>query len=293
MGSLYIISAIFLWSSLGVVVRLSGIDIHLLIFYSALVSVVLLSAPLIKSDYRSSILTGIAPSPNKDAKPGYLLFLGPLSLLNTFTFFYAFKNTTIANAIFAHYIAPVVVAFLAPLLLKERLTRDVIFSIVLASTGLWILLGINPLDVLGFFERPDGDALGIMSGLLSGLAYAVIIIAVRVYARSYNALSLALAQNLMICLILLPFVREFPSHALWSFLLMGAVHSTLAPVLYFKGMREVSATRTAALGYIEPLGAIVFAMIFLGEYPRAVSLLGGALILLSGYITIRQKSNPA
>jgi len=42
-GSFYIAAAILIWSSLGVVVRLSGVPAHVLIFYSALVSTAILS----------------------------------------------------------------------------------------------------------------------------------------------------------------------------------------------------------------------------------------------------------
>lgn len=268
------------------VVRLSGATIHVLIFYSALISVFILSVPLLRKSYRTHMLSNLIRGSAR-TRPWYLLLLGPLSLTNSFTFFYAFKNTTIANAIFAHYLAPVLVAFMAPLFLKEKLTRQVIIAIILACMGLWILLGVGPIEVFGFFSKADQNALGIMSGLLSGFAYALIIIAARVYAKDYDAPVITLAQNFMMCLLLLPFVREFPMHALWSFLLLGAVHSTLAPLLYFRGMRDVSATKTAVLGYIEPLGGIVFAMVFLGEYPRVASLAGGALIIFSGYLTIK------
>ncbi|TAL22864.1 MAG: EamA/RhaT family transporter, partial [Nitrospirae bacterium] len=50
----------------------------------------------------------------------YPMLLGVVGLLNTFTYYYAFKYTSIANAVLTHYTAPVIVAFLAPLFLKEK-----------------------------------------------------------------------------------------------------------------------------------------------------------------------------
>lgn len=282
MGSPYIISAILLWSSLGVVVRLSGVPVHILMFYSSMVAVLIQSLILMKKKYRVDLPKG------KDIP--HLFILGVVSLVNTFTFFYAFKNTTVANAVFTHYIAPVVVAFLSPVFLKERITKSILLSIVIASAGLWILLGISFSDLLSFFKEPSRDALGIMSGLLSGFVYAIVILLVRVYAQSFNPVILCFSLNLIISLLLLPFVRAFPIDALLSFLIVGVVHSTVAPILYFKGMSEVRATKAAILGYIEPVGAIIFSMIFLSEYPRAVSLIGGALIILSGYIVIRNEA---
>ena len=70
---------------------------------------------------------------------------------------------------------------------------------------------------------------------------------------------------------------------------MGIVHSTIAPVLYYRGLRDVDATRTAVLGYLEPLCAILLAMFFLHEMPDVRSLYGGTMILVSGYLTVRSK----
>ncbi|MFZ3123441.1 MAG: DMT family transporter [Thermodesulfovibrionales bacterium] len=271
MPSLYILLAIFLWSSLGIVVRLSGIEVHILIFYSVIVSLIVQGIILSGKNYRKEF------PEIKLLK--YPLILGAASLINTFTYFLAFKHTTIANAVLTHYTAPLIVAFLAPLFLREKVTRAIIISIVIASTGLWIMLN--------GFSFKEGHALGIIAGLVSGFAYAAVIILIRVYTQSFNPVVLAFFSNAVIAILLAPFVREFPVNALWSFLVMGIVHSTIAPILYFKGLRYVSAGRTAVLGYLEPVIAIIFGIIFLSELPGKGSIIGGLLIIFSGYLTLR------
>jgi len=209
--------------------------------------------------------------------------------MNTFTFFYALKNTTISNALMTHYIAPVLVAFMAFVFLKEELTGALMMALVISSAGLWILLNMSPGELMQAWQNPTRDAIGIMSGLTSGLAYAILILLGRVFAQDYDPIVLTFMQNIMMCLLLLPFVREFPVYGIWSFLIVGIVHSTIAPILYFKGLNTVRANQTAVLGYLEPVCAILFAMLFLSEYPTKESIIGGGLILLSGYITIRYK----
>lgn len=272
MGPLYILIAIFLWSSLGVVVRLSGVAIHILIFYSLVISIIVQGMLLSRKEYRRE-LPGIK-------KLKYAFILGVLSLSNTYTYYYAFTHTTIADAVLAHYTAPIIVAFLAPLFLREIITRRIVIVIIIASLGLWIML-----DGLSFREN---QLAGIMSGLVSGLTYAAIIIFLRMHSRKFNPLVLSFFTNTFIAILLIPFVRELPLYALWSFLIVGILHSTIAPILYFKGLQYVTANKAAVLGYLEPVGAILFAMIFLEEYPPAVSLIGGALIILSGYLTLRE-----
>jgi drug/metabolite transporter (DMT)-like permease len=271
MGSVYILSAILLWSSLGVVVRLSGVEIHILMFYSLVVSLIVQGIILSRKTYRKEI--------PQFRMLKYPVILGFFSFLNTFTYFYAFKNSTIANAVLTHYTAPVIVAFLAPLFLKEVITRRIVIAIIIASIGLWIML-----DGFSFKEN---QMAGIMAGLVSGLAYAIIIIFLRIQSQNFNPLVLAFFTNVTITILLLPFIREFPLKALWSYLFMGIVHSTIAPILYFKGLQHVTANRAAVLGYIEPVGAIIIGIIFLSEHPPSISLVGGALIIFSGYLTLR------
>ncbi len=271
MGSFYILSAIFLWSSLGVVVRLSGVEIHILMFYSLVASLLVQGIILSRKTYRKKI--------PQFRMLKYPMILGFFSFLNTFTYFYAFKHTTIANSVLTHYTAPVIVAFLAPLFLKEIITRKIVIAIIIASIGLWIML-----DGFSFKEN---QMAGIMAGLASGLAYAIIIIFLRIQSQNFNPLVLAFFTNVTITILLLPFIREFPLKALWSYLFMGIVHSTIAPILYFKGLQHVTANRAAVLGYIEPVGAIIIGIIFLSEHPPSISLVGGALIIFSGYLTLR------
>jgi drug/metabolite transporter (DMT)-like permease len=273
MGSLYILIAIFLWSSLGVVVRLSGVSIHILIFYSLLISIFVQGILLSHRKYRKEF------PEIKNIK--YPLILGVVSLFNTSTYFYAFKNTTIANAVLTHYTAPVIVAFLAPLFLREIITKRIIVVILIASFGLWIML-----DGLTFKE--DQTA-GIIAGLASGFAYAIIVIFLRIHSHKFHPLVFSFFTNVFITILLVPFIREIPLHALWSFLIIGIVHSAIAPVLYFKGLQIVAANKAAVLGYLEPVCAIIFSIFFLNELPGINSIIGGTLIIYSGYLTLRSR----
>jgi len=268
--SIYILFAIFLWSFLGVIVRLSGVEVHILIFYSVIVSLIVHTAILSSKNYRKDI-----PSIKKIKYP---LLIGFVSLLNTFSYFYAFKHTTIANAVLTHYTAPVIVAFLAHFFLKERLTIKIFIAIVAASIGLLAMF-----KGLSF----EGHSTGVIAGTFSGFTYAVIVILLRIHSREFNPLVLNFLSNSVIAIMLAPFIREFPLNALWSFIVMGIVHSTIAPVLYFKGLKTVAANRTAILGYLEPVSAILLSMVFFNELPGKCSIIGGLLIIFSGYLALR------
>lgn len=273
MPSLSILLAIALWSSLGVIVRLAGVSETVIIFYSCVVATALQGIVIMAGGWTRYV-------PDRRSLK-YPAMLGCVSLVNTFAFYYAFRHTTIANAVLAHYIAPVLVAFLAAYFLREKATRVLILAIVLSSTGLLVMLG--------GFSTGSSETAGIIAGLISGCSYAVLIIMARIYTRQQHPLVMTFVPNVVIMVLLAPFVREFPVHALWSFIVMGVVHSTVAPLLYYWGMKAVTANKTAVLGYLEPVMAIIFSMVFLNEMPAVKSLAGGGLIILSGYLTLRGK----
>jgi drug/metabolite transporter (DMT)-like permease len=277
---IFIVCAIILWSSLGIVIRLSGVPVHLLIFFSCLLSSSILGVMFLRRDYRKEIPRGRVLSS--------LLIIGPISLMNSFSFFYSYQNTSVANAVLTHYTAPILVAFLAPVFLKERLTLRIITAVAVATAGLWVMLDISPVRFFDLLISGDRNTGGILAGLFSGFAYAVLVILFRIFSQKLHPLVLTFFQNSVIVLLLLPFVevQKNIASSLWAFGVMGIVHSTIAPVLYFRGMREVMANRAAIIGYLEPVCAIFLGILFLNEGVNYRTVIGGAMILFSGYITL-------
>ena len=239
----------------------------------------LLSGLLVRSKYAA-------------ARPGNAVFLilSPFCFIaNTMLFYFAFRNTSIANAVLTHYTAPVFVAILAPLLLKEPVHKTTWTAILLSSIGLWFILGWGSSGTEGHYG--DNEHLGIIAGALSGLAYAFLILIMRKIASLYASLLITFVQNGIVALVLLPFAFsiEVPSDAVPYLIFMGVVHSTIAPLLYVQGFRSVRAGDAAILGYFEPLGAILLAFAVYHEVPGMIALLGGGLILLSGYMVVKAR----
>ena len=71
------------------------------------------------------------------------------------------------------------------------------------------------------------------------------------------------------------------SGATWAAVVFSGVFSTgIAYVLWNSSVRHLGPSRTAAYTNLVPVCALVVALIFLGERPTFVQLLGGALILI-------------
>jgi drug/metabolite transporter (DMT)-like permease len=207
------------------------------------------------------------------------------SIMNNLTYFYSLGHTTVSNAVFTHYTAPVFVAVIAPFLISERLQRVTLISLPIAVLGMVMIVAAG-----GKFSLNSAQSAGIVAGTLSGLAYAFVII----FSRRLSQLILhhkAIIVNLWItaavtapAALTAEYQVSFRAGAL--LLVSGLLHSNLAPLLYFSALRRVLAQHAAILGYMEPLAAIPLAFIFLSETPTVTTLFGGILILLSGYMVM-------
>ena len=287
MGHLKIISAILIWSSLGIFVRNSGLPNTAIIFYQSLIAGALQCIVL-------SATVGLRRAGGSECSThsALLLALLPLCLIaNMFFFYYAFTHTTIANALLTHYTAPVFVALTAPFFLREKTFRRTWITIILSSIGLWFILKASA-DI-GPISPKGRDLHGSVAGVISGLAYALIILIMRGIADRFSSLFIVFIQNGIISLLLLPFVISIPltAHSLLSVVAMGVLHSTIAPMLYCQGFKSVKATEAAILGYLEPVGAIILALIFLNEVPGINTIIGGALIVFSGLLIVIKRTD--
>ncbi len=287
MGYLKIISAILIWSSLGIFVRKIALPNADIIFYSAVIAGLVQFFLVSCTGRLKKTIRG-----KNSANSVFLLILLPVCFLgNALLFYFAFTHTTIANAVLTHYTAPIFVALMAPVFLKEKILKTAWLAIILSSFGLWFILGA-PASGEEIFTG-DSESRGIIAGLLSGFAYALLILIIRGIASQFSALFIIFIQNSLVALLLLPFVPmiQLTWQSLPYIVTLGIVHSTIAPLLYVQGFRSVKAHEAAILGYLEPIGAILLAWIFLNEIPEIKVILGGALILYSGFMIIRNKKN--
>lgn len=267
------------WSSWGLFIRWLPLPPWAVSFYVGIVSCTLAALCWIA---RGGAVGQLWPRTRR----GPLLALGVLFLANNVLFLSAYERTTVANAILSHYTAPVFVALLAPATLGEALLPRTSSALVLAGLGMVLLLpGLEP-------SLASRHVQGLLMGLGSGIAYAGLVLLVRHLSPRIPALLLLFWQNLMTVVLLAPWaLRLGPPAAAggktWPGLfLLGTLHATAAGLLYLAGIRTVRAQTAAVLGYLEPLGAVVLAALFLGERPGLLGLVGGALILLGGGLVV-------
>ncbi|HUJ18160.1 MAG TPA: DMT family transporter [Nitrospirota bacterium] len=278
---LKIILSMIIWSTWGVLIRWIALPPVVVLFYTSLIASFLV--PLVLA------VRGDFPKPFFTMDSWYLFAgLAMASILNNITYFYALGHTTVSNAVFTHYTAPVLVAVLAPFVIAERLERVTLISLPLAAAGMTMIV-LNE----GGIRLNSVHLPGILAGTASGFGYAFMIMLTRRLSL------LELNQKALVVLLWITVLATAPAVLSLDYsigprtaallLITGVFHSTIAPLLYFSALKKVLAQHAAVLGYIEPLSAIPLAFLFLSETPPLMALFGGALILLSGYLVVHAR----
>jgi drug/metabolite transporter (DMT)-like permease len=273
-----IIFAMLIWSTWGPIIRWLALPAVVVLFYTSLIAS--FTVPVVLKVRGELSLTGV--------RDVWWLFalLAASSITNNVTYFYSLAHTTVSNAVFTHYTAPLFVAVLAPVIIAERLQKVTLISLPIAAVGM-VLIVLS----IGGIRVDSEDSAGIIAGTVSGVAYAFIIIFSRKLSRMLLHHKAVVILLWTTTIVTAPWALSMDYHlnhrAAGLLLMTGLMHSTLAPLLYYSALRKVIAQHAAILGYMEPLSAIPLAYLFLSETPTFVALFGGVLILFSGYLVIR------
>jgi len=277
---LKIIAAMLIWSTWGPIIRWLALPPAVVLFYTSLIASFIVPTFLrIRGELD---LTGV--------REVWWLFalLALSSITNNITYFYALAHTTVSNAVFTHYTAPLFVAVLAPIIIAERLQKVTLISLPIAALGMTLIVLSG-----GGFSMGSANAPGIIAGTVSGIAYAFIIMYSRKLSQMLMHHKAVVILLWLTTIVMAPFALVMNYHisvrAATLLMITGVFHSTTAPLLYYNALKKVIAQHAAILGYMEPLAAIPLAYLFLSETPTKIALFGGVLILFSGYLVIHSR----
>lgn len=187
------------------------------------------------------------------------------------------KLTTAANAILLQYGAPIYVAILGSIILKERTTISDWITIAVVIFGMFLFF----LD-----ELQPGSLLGNIVAILSGIAFALYIIFMR-KQKDKSPIESTLLGNILTAIIGLPFMlSSSPTESSWiGIILLGTVQLGLSYILYSIAIKEVTALEAILIPIIEPILNPIWVFLVMGEVPGRWAFIGGAIILAS--VTLR------
>lgn len=208
-------------------------------------------------------------------------------------YFASFAYTTVQHAAALLYTAPTFVAVLSWIILKERMTRSKIASVVLSVLGAFLIVGILKGGQLFASKTQIGDWLAIGSGL----AYSTWYIFGKVLGRNREAavvcvFGMSFGAFFLFLVSIATGTFQFPnSQIAWELLVaLGVFPTALAYLFYLSGLKLIDATKASVFAIVEPVTAVILGALLLQEAFSYDSLVGFILIVSSILLISRPAS---
>jgi len=217
------------------------------------------------------------------------ILTGTLGLAGSNFFYYvAIQKTTVAMAITVQNTAPVWVLLYMVLRGKQRATPERILAVLLALVGIAMAIGL-------FYSGLKLNLLGVGSALLAAFSFCLYNVAGQGLVARCPPLKImffALLSSAVMWLVFDPPWTLAAQHFTlpqWEFMFAFGCFSMLLPyVFYFSGLKYLDPTRAVVTSCLEPVFAILFAALFVGETVRLLQVIGIAAVLTATVIV--QKS---
>ena len=274
-----LVSSMLIFGSIGLLVRHIPMPSSIIAFVRAFVGVIFLLFVLIAKGTKLS-LSAIK------SNFVYLTLSGIAIGFNWILLFESYRYTSVAVSTLCYYMAPIIVALLSPLVLKEKITARRFFCVLAALVGMAMISGIFKTGSL-----QSGEIKGVALGFGAAALYATVIL-LNKQLCGISAMDRTVCQLLVSAIVLLPYnlfkcdtvsLKVTPSG--WILLAVaGVVHTGLAYYLYFGSMEHLSAQSIALASFIDPVVAVLISITILAEpfdvytVVGAVAILGAAVI---------------
>lgn len=220
----------------------------------------------------------------------FVLASGVCTGFSWVTLYEAYRLVGVGVSSLLYYCAPVVVMVLSVPLFKERFTlrKSVAFCVVLAGV---LLVGVQS-------ATAGGSVWGVLLAAASALCHAGMVVFSK-FAPDVGGIESSCVQLGVSCVIAVPFAllcgnigAAFQMDAFgWAALMfLGLANTGAGCAMYFSAIPKLPAQMVATLGYLEPMSAVVFSALLLGETMSAVQWLGALMVVGGAAFGERAKS---
>lgn len=207
----------------------------------------------------------------------YLVISGVAMGASWVFLFEAYAQIGVSLATLAYYTGPVIVMIFSPIVFKEK------FTVVKLLGFLAVVLGMFVVNAEALLQGQV--SWGLIYGILAAFTYAFMVI------FNKKVTSLTGIENPMWQLIVSfitvtaflgmkqGFSTHIPPGSLIPILVLGIVNTGIGCYFYFSSIGDLPVQTVSILGYLEPLSALFFSALFLGEALSLWQWAGAALIL--------------
>jgi len=181
---------------------------------------------------------------------------------------------------------PLSTSIIAHFWIDERFTPDRIIGVLVGFGGVFVLIGGDLTDVT------SSGTLGQLAVVTGAVGYSIGTVFARRYLQNADTIQTAAGQTMVGALIMIPIalVIEMPFDLTiapasgFSWIALGIFPSGVAYLIFFRLVRQVTATQASMVSYLIPVTAVILGVLVLDETLALSSIGGFALIILGVWI---------
>ncbi len=264
------LAALLMFGTNGIVASFIDLNSYEIVLARLLIGTTLLIVVFVLSRQKVQLF--------KAKKQMIFLAVSGIAMGASWMFLYeAYQQIGVSIASLAYYCGPVIVMIASPVLFRERLTW------AKAAGFVTVLAGMVCVNAKALCEGKT--YWGLFCGAMSALMYAAMVICNK-KAEKITGLENSVWQLLAALMTVTVFVGVKQGFALhisskdWiPILILGTVNTGVGCYLYFSSIGNLPVQTVAVCGYLEPLSAVLFSVIFLHENMSAIQIAGAVMIL--------------
>ncbi|MDA0195427.1 MAG: DMT family transporter [Bacteroidetes bacterium] len=216
---------------------------------------------------------------NVDFKRHYktMLVCGFFLALHWSTYFYALQISNVSITIMSVFTYSIMTTLLEPLFFGGRMERFNLFNSVVVVIGLIILVPD--------FNLENRHTMGIIVGLFSGLCYAIRNITSKKLVEHMPGEIALISQLVISSILLMPAIFYFDfniSQDQWIYIgILSVLVTVLGHLALIFAFKNLSTSSASILTSIQPVYAILLAVVIVDEVLETNVIIGGGLILIA------------
>lgn len=198
------------------------------------------------------------------------------------SFFMALTMLPLAELSALSFTAPLFVALLATIFLKERMGQRRTVGLIVGFSGALIIL------------RPGVEIIqiGALYAMFSAISWGTAVVLIKHLSRTNSSVTITLYGLSFLTIFTFPpalFVWEWPTDEQFMWLVAIAVGGNIGQLLLTQSLKIADASLVMPFDFTKLIWASVFGLLIFSEIPTIWASVGGAIIFASStYITYRE-----
>ncbi len=278
-NKLYLVFASFSFSLMTVCVKKidERIPIYELVFFRSILSLALTSIIIKKIE--------INPWGNKRLLLTLRGILGTIALV---CIFYAIKNLPLGISTVIQYTYPLFISIFAVILINEKITKNLIISLIVGWLGVLVILNPSQLSSLDAEIKITSVLIAFIGAVCTALAYVV----VKKLSSTENVFIIIKYFPLVSVITLFPIVIiNWVTPNLIDFIWIVGIglFTQLGQTFLTIGLKNLQATKASTINYLQVFFGATWGVLIFNESININFMFGSLLILLGTIITTSKK----